>query len=78
MNCFPINNNKTPKKEKKVSQIISKSYIILVQDIIFDFSNSNLLPILKEKFNFLEKFYDNKKDYFILPEYISLKDFKNY
>ena len=78
MNCFPININKTPKKEKKVSQIISKSYIILVQDIIFDFSNSNLLPILKEKFNFLEKFYDNKKDYFILPEYISLKDFKNF
>ena len=78
MNCFPINISNTPKKEKKITQIISKSYIILVQDIIFDFSNSNLLPILKEKFNFLEKFYDNKKDYFILPDCIKLKDFKNF
>jgi hypothetical protein len=46
MNNFPININNIPKKEKKISQLISKSYIILVQDIIFDFSNSNLLPIL--------------------------------
>ena len=78
MNCFPININNIPKKEKKFSQLIFKSYIILVQDIIFDFSNSNLLPILKEKFNFLEKFYDNKKDYFILPGNIKLNDFKNF